>query len=85
MAERVPGAYATRRVTGTDDECPLTDEPVDMGVCEPCRFFRGAVSAPGAGRQWSVLCNWPYNGSEVARMEKPGPDIPVPDVYRRQA
>lgn len=67
---------STRRVTGTDP-CPLTDKPAEMDVCQPCRFFRGAVSLPGQGRNWNVCCNYPRDGSYLAP-ERPGWDVPIP-------
>lgn len=70
---------ATRRLTGRD-ECPLTEIPAIMDLCQPCPYFRGASSMPGEGRQWGVLCNWPRNGSYIAP-EKPGLDIPIPAVF----
>lgn len=72
---------AKRLKTLSKDICPLTDVEVLMDLCQPCDYFRGAASYPGEGRRWTVLCNYPRNGSAVA-VEKPGWDIPIPDYIR---
>lgn len=72
---------ATRRVTKSEDTCPLTEVEVLMDLCVPCPYFRGAASYPGQGGRWSVLCNWPRNGSSIAP-ERPGWGVPVPDYIR---
>jgi hypothetical protein len=62
---------STRRYTVAED-CPLDGEPVRMGVCQPCRFFRGAASSrhePPDGATfkfphgWDICCNWPRDGA----------------------
>lgn len=51
---------ATLRVEGAP--CPLDEVALRMAVCQPCRYFRGAsLVSPNKG--WTVICNWPRDGS----------------------
>ncbi len=52
----------------------MDERRLNMDKCQPCRFFRGA-SLVGAGRAWTIICNWPRNGSEIER-------VAIPDVIR---
>jgi len=63
---------STWRETG--DRCPLDERPVHMDICQPCRFFRGAVLGP-QHKGWKVNCNYPRDGSYIHF-------DPVPDAFR---
>lgn len=56
-----------RRTEGSP--CPINEQPLSMGTCRPCVYFRGAVAAPD--RVWRIACNWPRNGSTDARAPIP--------------
>lgn len=59
---------AERRREGTP--CPIDEVALRMAVCQPCRFFRGA-SLVSPNRGWTVLCNWPIDGTFVDRRRIP--------------
>jgi len=66
---------------GKDTPCPITDLPAALVLCNDCPYFRGASSS-GLPRGWVICCNWPRSGSSIA-VERPGWDVPIPDVFRR--
>lgn len=61
------------RPTGTP--CPIDEQPLDFDKCHTCPYFRGA-SLPPRTRGWKINCNWPRNGSHIARQ-------PVPKAFSR--
>ena len=57
---------STRRPTG--EPCPIDEQPLSMDKCRPCPFFRGASYI---NREYAIVCNWPRNGSTIARAPIP--------------
>ncbi|HEX8940753.1 MAG TPA: hypothetical protein VF763_11395 [Candidatus Limnocylindrales bacterium] len=63
------------RSTGTP--CPIDETGIDLAKCAACRFFRGATTLSAGppplvhGSRWTMHCNWPRNGLELARVPLP--------------
>ena len=69
---------STVRRPGTGEYvCPLDGMSPSMDKCQPCVYFRGASLAGQGVKEWSIVCNWPRNGSHIA----PNEPIPIPNAF----